>query len=823
MASWTPNNTIVTRLGNSLIAQAKVGIGKIKISRVISRENFDANGASAFKEYTMSNISEDSIAQTGIITKVESVSYEDEEASVLSVRFSNEDLSEDYTYNLRQIIVIAQLEKSDGTLTEEIPYYIAQCLNSSEPDVIPKRSENPTSLDYDIYLLHSGVPNITYSLRTEGYVYKSQYDSDITQIHTLIDTLSSSDVGKNTQDTTFQVWSPQYSDDDDPTGGRVWSKVSDESGTPVTTEFTGQKSAERFNMYDENANVAVGKNSHVEGEQNVGITSCCHIEGIENHSGTDNNFGIHIEGRRNYATLGWFQHVEGEGNQSAGYVTHMEGASNKALNTESEEVGFLHVEGTWNTVKNGKCHHVEGQNNTIEQGFTHHVEGKNNTVEQGNYHHIEGYSNTVTGVNDCNHVGGQLNKVNNCGESNVSGKENTITDSNQITVSGHKNTVSSSEMASVSGLNNTVSSSPRASVSGTNNTVTSSRGTNVSGDSNKVIEDCFESIVSGYYNSLTRSEHTLISGHNNTVSDSDNSIYSGTSNKSSASVSESIVLGNSNSISNSLRESSGNMILSGIYNTVIDSSESYINGYSNNVNYAVHSIVSGNSNNIVVDPDTSSKHVEDCVISGYSNTVERTVRSFITGISNTVTDYKPNGVAGERSMSVNNTISGNSNSLNGIFSSVVTGKSNTVTNIHDSLIGGRNNTVTSEVQDTDTNCVLCSGLNCTVENIGSPVFVTGSFNSVSGSNTSVMGSNNVSSSNDQLVTGHYNSADTTNKYAVIVGGGTSNLNRNNIMTLDWSGVLNVTDLVLGDSNSSVSARLTALENQVKQLLSASGT
>ena len=150
-------------------------------------------------------------------------------------------------------------------------------------------------------------------------------------------------------------------------------------------------------------------------------------------------------------------------------------------------------------------------------------------------------------------------------------------------------------------------------------------------------------------------------------------------------------------------------------------------------------------------------------------------------------------------------------------------KSNTVTNIHDSLIGGRNNTVTSEVQDTDTNCVLCSGLNCTVENIGSPVFVTGSFNSVSGSNTSVMGSNNVSSSNDQLVTGHYNSADTANKYAVIVGGGTSNLNRNNIMTLDWSGVLNVTDLVLGDSNSSVSARLTALENQVKQLLSASGT
>ena len=800
MAIWTPNNTVVTRLGNSLIAQAKVGIGKIKISRVISRENFDANSASAFKEYTMSDIPEDSIAQTGIVTKVESVSYEDSEASVLSVRFSNDDLPEDYTYNLRQIIVIAQLEKSDGTLTEEIPYYIAQCSDSSEPDVIHKRSENPISLDYDIYLLHSGVPNITYSLRTAGYVYKSQYDSDITQIHTLINTLSSSAVGKHTQDTTFQVWSPQYSADDDPSGGRVWSKVSDESGTPVTTEFTGQKSAERFNMYDENANVAVGMYSHVEGEQNVGITNCCHIEGIENHSGTDNNFGIHIEGRRNYATLGWFQHIEGEGNQSAGYVTHIEGAFNKASNTESESVGFLHVEGTWNTIKNGMCHHVEGQNNIIEQGSTHHVEG---------------YSNSVTGSGDCSHIGGQLNKSHNCGEVNVSGRENSVSDSSQ---------------ASVSGLNNTVVNSQRAIVSGTNNTVTNSRGTNVSGDSNSAVNDCFESIISGYSNQTSNSAHTIISGFKNIVSDSDNSIVSGYSNQTSVNVCESVISGNSNKVKNSIRENTGNMFVSGYMNNVTDSSESIVSGQSNSVTYSEDSIVSGSSNSILFDSTVPTKFVNNSFISGIKNTVERTERAIITGNANIVTDYKPNGVAGERLLSANTVISGEGNRLNGIFSSVVTGFKNNVTNVHDSFIGGRENVITSNVDDGASNCITCTGYKCTVTSSGYPIFATGSYNSISGNNSSVFGNNNIASGFDQVVIGHYNSADTSNKYAVIVGGGTSTLNRNNIMTLDWSGVLTITDLVLSDSSNSVSARLTALENQVKalenqvkQLLSASGT
>ena len=795
MAKWLISNTVLTKLGNKLLSYAVAGVATLNLTRVIVRETVSTSDINV--KYDLNSVTND-IKQTGILLKYRGGVYnpetDDYDTSLITARFSNDTISDDTgSFKIRQIVLLASLTDIDTNAMlqydpdfkdpGEVPYIVAQTTGEEDYDLMPSKSENPTSYDYDIYVVHTGTANITISIQKTGYVSEADFNRTVTEIKTSIADIISSKAGENTENIKFQVWTPKYTADDDPSGGRVWSKLVDESGNVVTTEFNGQKSAERFNMYNENANIATGNNCHVEGDSNVGISNCCHIEGIENHSGTNGTLGLHIEGRRNYATLGWFQHIEGEGNQSAGYVTHMEGVSNKALNTVSESVGILHVEGSWNTIEQGRNHHIEGEKNTIEQGRnhhiegemntakqgrTHHIEGKMNTVEQGDFHHIEGYSNSVTGVNNCNHVSGQLNTVNNCGESNVSGKENNITDCNQVIVSGNKNRVSMSEMANISGLSNTVESSPRASVSGTNNTVTGSKGTNISGDSNKVADKCFESVVSGYANSLTKSKHTVISGEENIVSDSDDSIYSGAN---------------------------------------------------NTINYALRSVVTG-YNNSVGKSDTSDRYTKDSVISGFFNMVKEASRSVITGEGNKINGYSdPNGDSEEISTPINNLISGDQNTLNGIFSSVATGKSNIVNNIHDSLIGGKYNTISSEVPYTGTNCVLCVGRGCTVKNSGSPNFVTGSNNNISGSNSSVFGSDNIVSGEDQIVTGHYNIEDTSNKYALIVGGGTSSLNRKNILSLDWSGTLTVKDLILGDSMTSISARLTALENQVKQLLS----
>ena len=63
----------------------------------------------------------------------------------------------------------------------------------------------------------------------------------------------------------------------------------------------------------------------------------------------------------------------------------------------------------------------------------------------------------------------------------------------------------------------------------------------------------------------------------------------------------------------------------------------------------------------------------------------------------------------------------------------------------------------------------------------------GSSTTASGEGSHAEGYNTKSSSEYQHVQGKYNVEDKTNTYAHIVGGGTSNTDRKNIHTLDWSG------------------------------------
>lgn len=802
MANWKPENTVLTSIGLQMLAKAQVGIGKLQITKIVTS---DTVSTPANNRNMVGNSSTIPYKQECVLMRVNGGKADsgnpaiDQNVGVsqITARVSNEDITDDTVYGVRQIIVFMRLIDLTDPNEDmgEVPYMVAQSEGADDYDFIPPFSSNPTAINYDLFILHAGVATIDISVKTAGYVDDDEFNEFKTEITNIVNNIIENEVGQNTEGMTFNVWSPQYTEDDDPSGGRQWSKSTD------TVEMSGTKSAEIFNYYgDSDGNMAIGANCHVEGSNNVATSTANHIEGDSNHADLE-TYGTHIEGRRNSAKIGWFQHIEGERNQSSGYATHIEGVANRALNNGTENVGQLHIEGEWNTVKNGVRHHVEGMENVVEQGQNHHVEGSNNKVEQGSIHHVEGYSNTVTGSGDCNHIGGQLNKSNNCGEVSVSGRENIVSDSNQASVSGMGNTVSLSDRAAVSGLNNTVVNSQRAIVGGNGNTVTNSRGTNVSGDSNSAVDDCFESTVSGYSNQTSSSAHTIVSGFNNIVSGSDNSVVSGCSNRTSVNVCESVISGNSNKVKNDIREYAGNMLVSGYQNTVTDSSESIISGLTNSVTYVVDSIVSGSSNSILFDSTVPAKFVNNSFISGIKNTVERTERTIITGNANNVTDYKPNGVSGERTMSANTVISGEGNKLKGIFSSVVTGSKNNVTNVHDSFIGGRENVITSNVDDGASNCITCTGYRCIVTSSGHPIFATGSYNSISGNNSSVFGSNNAASGFDQVVMGHYNVEDTQNRFALIVGGGDKNgenVARKNILELDWFGNLHIAALYAGD-------------------------
>ena len=91
--------------------------------------------------------------------------------------------------------------------------------------------------------------------------------------------------------------------------------------------------------------------------------------------------------------------------------------------------------------------------------------------------------------------------------------------------------------------------------------------------------------------------------------------------------------------------------------------------------------------------------------------------------------------------------------------------------------------------------------------------VGGYKNVASGVSSTAMGNETIAKGDNQLAPDKYNVEDTTNKYALIVGGGTST-ERKNILTLDWQGNLEVDGTINGSSGGAdgKSAYEIAVEN-----------
>ncbi len=68
-----------------------------------------------------------------------------------------------------------------------------------------------------------------------------------------------------------------------------------------------------------------------------------------------------------------------------------------------------------------------------------------------------------------------------------------------------------------------------------------------------------------------------------------------------------------------------------------------------------------------------------------------------------------------------------------------------------------------------------------------------------GKGSFIVGEQNIAKGNNQTVIGKFNKSDSENKCAFIIGGGSSDSNRKNIMTVDWDGNLNIeNDIILKD-------------------------
>ena len=194
--SWSPENTVITNVGLEMLAKAQVGIGKLNITNIVTTDKVST--VSANKLLTGDSTQITYKQECEIMNVYGGEVYDDAEEnqnageSRITARVSNESVSSTGTlkpYSIHQIIIFARLtDLSDPDADMgEVPYMVAQ--STDTPDHMPDFSENPVAINYDLYILHSGVAQITVKNDVSGYTPMETFDGVVKEIKSSIKNL----------------------------------------------------------------------------------------------------------------------------------------------------------------------------------------------------------------------------------------------------------------------------------------------------------------------------------------------------------------------------------------------------------------------------------------------------------------------------------------------------------------------------------------------------------------------------------------------------------------------------------------------------------
>lgn len=155
MATWNPENVVITEKGNQVLSKVQMGIGAINVTRIMT-------GGESVPYADLSTL--------------ESIPNEKQECSILRYRtdtqgsvtelsISNETIQE--AYSLYTIGVYVTHPDFEG----EILYMVAEC-DISNPDLIPLPTVTVATMYYDLYVKHSNTSNIVIQVDPNGVVTK---------------------------------------------------------------------------------------------------------------------------------------------------------------------------------------------------------------------------------------------------------------------------------------------------------------------------------------------------------------------------------------------------------------------------------------------------------------------------------------------------------------------------------------------------------------------------------------------------------------------------------------------------------------------------
>ncbi len=602
--------------------------------------------------------------------------------------------------------------------------------------------------------------------------------------------------------------------------GGVGKFANEEKNSEIFNDYTSNTAAGPMHHVEGAANrITGGTVNHAEGSGNeisgtfshaensgnkiINGASNAHAEGTGN-TVTNSASNAHVEGTGNTVTDGAGNaHVEGIGNKTTGgAINHSEGYNNTVTGVQ-----YTHAEGSGNTAEGGSCQHIEGQNNAVKNGSTvAHAEGSGNVITDGCSNcHAEGVGNNISSSAACCHAEGNTNVIT-YGSSGAA---------SNVHIEGYGNTVRGGTANHAEGVGNEVTGK-YSHAEGQRNTVTGSDTVHIEGISNSSDGGCSYCHIEGSGNSVKQGSCWHVSGHGNEVEcksgDSMGGTVSGQDNTVSGSFES--VSGMSNSVSGTANA------VSGSFNNV--SGQQHIVGGSQNVCDGSYSLVAGLDNNVSADGSVvggihGTLSGEHNVLNGIYNTAENVKESIVTGSYNDLSEAENAAVHGGF-----NTVSGAAdgsavigwqNKLTDASCTFVAGQYNEVSGSRSFVAGDHNissheNTAVFGQFNEDTDAAFAVGTGSYddrkngMELGRADNFAAGNRCKAIGGASMAFGLENTAPGDASFAAGAYNCAkrpytSALGKYnqpkdmALVIGGGTDDENRANIMELYWNGDLEV--------------------------------
>lgn len=176
MATWSPDNFVITNEGEKVLSSVIIGIDRLTITRIVTGAGYVAPSA-LYKQTKVTNPKQE-MQVTNVATN--------SNGSEVTVRVTNEGINEPYP--IYQIGVYVTHPDFEG----EVLYMLAQC-DTATPDYMPAREEVPVSFTYSLYIAHSGTDKVTITVSDAGLLptsvflkYKVDIEEKFNQVNTEI-------------------------------------------------------------------------------------------------------------------------------------------------------------------------------------------------------------------------------------------------------------------------------------------------------------------------------------------------------------------------------------------------------------------------------------------------------------------------------------------------------------------------------------------------------------------------------------------------------------------------------------------------------------